>query len=110
MRLDERYPNLEQFFGHFHQDWDHDYVTADDGIRAYLTNSRARIAGTAEELKTFLSEMKDDTKLRKAIIELGNNYEPNNDGLTDRQWLSKQVLPMLEKHLAEHKGRIVKSV
>lgn len=109
MKLRDKYPNLEYFLGYFNQDWDIDYATAADGIREFLTDSNDRIVGATAELKTFLREIKDDEELRKAITEFGCEYDPSRDRLTDREWLSKVVLPMLEKHLTDKKGRIIKS-
>lgn len=110
MRLKDKYPYLFRFLaGYFHQDWDDDYATFADGVRDFLTCTREEIREVASELKAFLNEFQDDKELRKGIIELGNNYEPNNDGLTDREWLSKEVLPMLSRHLTEHPGQIAKS-
>jgi hypothetical protein len=111
MSLKDKYPYLKHFFGcYFHQDWDDDYATAADGIKHFLQEPEGDIALTTAELKTFLSEIEDDKELRKAVIELGDNYEPAHDGLTVQEWLANQVLPMLEKHLAENKDGIARSV
>lgn len=110
MRLDKKYPELDQFFGAiFHQDWRLDYATASDGVRDYLGNSNEAIAQAVIELKNFLNEFQDDKALAKAIDALGCEYDPAQDGLTDRAWLSKEVLPMLISHLAQQPRQIAKS-
>jgi hypothetical protein len=102
MKLKDKYPNLDQFFGYFNQDWDDDYATAADGVRDFLTCTQQEIVDVTRELRAFLSEFQNDQELRKAVIELGNSYEPAHDGLTVQEWLANQVLPMLEKQLAEN--------
>ena len=111
MRLKDKYPYLFRFFaGYFHQDWNDDYATAADGVRDFLTATRPEIAKVATELKAFLNEFQDDAELRKSMIELGNEYAPSRDQLTHRGWLAcNEVLPIIEKHLADNKGQTAKS-
>jgi len=109
MKLKDKYPNLDQFFGYFNQDWDDDYATAADGVRDFLTCTEQEIVDVTRELQAFLSEFENDEELGKALTEFGCEYDPARDGLTDRGWLANQVLPMLEKHLAENKNRIAGS-
>jgi hypothetical protein len=106
MRLSEKYPNLDHFFGYFNQDWDDDYATAADGVRDFLVRSKDSVVETVAEFKALLSEFPNDKELRKAVIDLGDSYEPAHDGLTVQEWLANQVLPMLEKHLAENKDGV----
>lgn len=108
MKLEDKYPNLGHFFdGYFNQDWDYDYATAADGVKDFIDRATLRIPATVTEIKALLGEFKDDKDLDNAIGDLGNEYEPNNDGRTIRQWLTNEVLPMMERHLTEHAQPVV---
>lgn len=110
MRLKEKYPNLGHFFGcYFNQDWDYDYATPADGVNDFIDRAAARIPSTVSELKVFLQEFNNDKELNLAVGDLGNEYDPDNDGLTVRLWLANKVLPLLEKHLTERDSSIAKS-
>ena len=113
MKLTDKYPNLDQFFGcHFHQDWDYDYATTAEAVRHFCElQPKEEIIRTIAELKVLLHEVTSDEALGQVLYDFGSCYIARYKGRTapqwqsNREWLTKEVLAILEAHLAENRAR-----
>lgn len=90
MKLNDKFPRLEQFFGaYFHQDCLDFDGTAEMVLKRYASDaSREVMSRTLEELDQLLSLGLSDAELDGTMYEdLGCYYNPAPDGLSMTEWL-----------------------
>jgi CdiI immunity protein len=91
------FPELYQFFGgYFYQGWSSDYRwdSAKPNFVAVILHFKAvnppiTINKVCNELQDLLNENLDEAKLSNVLTELGNNFYPESEQLSHRQWLEK---------------------
>ena len=113
MKLKDKYSSLFQFFaGYFHQDYDLDYPTTADAVRTFVHDANPETAlRVSEDLRHLLQESNNDEALGQALYELGSCYMARFKSSSDpkwqsnREWLTKEVLAILDAHLAENRAR-----
>lgn len=97
--MNQDFPQLEQFFGYFHQDWVLDYGTEEMAIAQFLEEStedaRSKLL---EEIRRLLALDWELPVLRQYLLrDLGCCYAfPNTAGMGPREWLL-DLLCNLEK-------------
>ncbi len=90
MKLNERFPDLEQFFGcYFHQDWLDEYENEEMAIKGYVDDDGSEAAEhVARELDKLLELGLPETELDTAMYwDLHCYYDPKPDGVTMSDWL-----------------------
>ncbi len=100
MKLNEKFPELEQFFGcYFHQDCLDFDGTAEMVLNRYASEASREVMGrTLEELDQLLSLGLSDPELDRVMYEdLGCYYTPEPDGISMSEWL-RWVRSMLIKY------------
>ncbi len=100
MKLNEEFPDLEQFFGgYFHQDWKDFYGSAETAIEQFVNDaSRAELAKALRELDDLLALGLPEAELDEAMCEdIGCYYNPRPSGKTMSEWL-QWVRSMLIKY------------
>ncbi len=92
-----RFEELHQFFaGYFHQDWGRvfDWKNETPNFQAVVrhfkaTNPPAFIIKVRNQLEDFIHYNLDEPELKKALLELGNNYFIDEESGTYRDWLEE---------------------
>ncbi len=90
MKLNKRFPDLEQFFGcYFHQDWQYLYGSAEMAIEDYANDSsRDELSYTVQELDKLMSLGLSEAELDDAMYrELHCYYNPKPSGRSMTEWL-----------------------
>ncbi len=108
MKLSERFPRLEQFFGaYFHQDCLDFDGTAEMVLKRYASEASRGVMGrTLEELDQLLSLGLSDAELDRAMYEdLGCYYNPEPDGMSMTEWLQWVRTMLIKYEQLAPKGR-----
>ncbi len=90
MKLNEKFPDLEQFFGcYFHQDWMEEYENEEMAIKEYVDDDgREAARHVAVELDKILALCLPEPQLEQAMYkELGCCCNPKPDGMSMSGWL-----------------------
>src|SRR4051812_17212328 len=84
------YEELDQFAGYFHEDYQLEYSSPDEAIRAFVSGQgQEAVRGTLAELEALLAATLDEDQLANLwISELAGSYDPRDDGLTYREWFA----------------------
>lgn len=109
MNYEEKYPNVYQFFGYFHQDWMNIYKW--EGRKPNYQSVIREYKVDYKNVDKTVSELKDILKIGKGLNEeewleiltwkgLGLCYYPPGDNLTYENWL-EDVLNILEEPMEE---------
>ncbi len=95
--LEREFPNLFQVLGgYLHQDWDVDFETPDDALRAARAGQGSeQIRGAIAEIEELLAANVDDDAVDAIVRPMTGGYDPKADGRTARQWL-RHVREVLE--------------
>ena len=102
--------NLEQFptlcgflIGHFHQDWDIEFDSAETAIEDFLDNADARVIdATCGEIESVLGYIEAGAFHRHLLVALGCSYDPQLKGLTQVEWL-RSLLDQFRTHLSRRR-------
>ncbi len=100
MKLNKRFPDLEQFFGcYFHEDWMDEYENEEMAIKGYVDDDGPEAAhNVAHELDKLLELELPEAELEGAMYrELHCYYAPEPDGISMSEWL-RWVRSMLVKY------------
>lgn len=82
---------LSQFFGaYFHQDWDLDGPTWQDVVLVFVkSQSRERALDVLNSIRSWLRSATSDAQIARELQEFGCEYNPQPDGITDREWVEQ---------------------
>jgi contact-dependent growth inhibition (CDI) system CdiI-like immunity protein len=92
---------LRQFFGaYFHQDWALDGPTWQDVVRAYLRDaSREDALALLGTMRSWLGDAASDVAVTRDLWDsFGCEYDPQSDGLSDREWVER-IAALLATHV-----------
>lgn len=110
-----KFPELYQFFGgYFYQGWSADYRWESSKpefasvIRHFkAVNPPATVNQVRGELEELLALALEESVLGEVLSELGNNFYPLSENLTNEQWLSK-ILEILNE--SQTKARVLREL
>ena len=86
----EEFPSLSTLFGaYLHQDWDIDYQTPENAVRAFAADATPPMVSQARrEITLLLGRSLTDSELATLITrEFGASYDPRLEGHSPRAWL-----------------------
>ena len=90
MKLNEKFPRLEQFFGcYFHQDWMAEYKNEEMAVKGYVHDVGSTEAShMLQDLEHLMALDLSEKELGKVLVEdLQCDYNPDPDGISMRDWL-----------------------
>ena len=94
------FPNLGQVLGSYlHQDWDLEFATSQDALRAAKERqSNDQIAGAVVEIDDLLSRKLDEDSLSEIVVALAGGGAPETSEISE--WLA-EARQMLSSERAE---------